>query len=64
MGTAHQPRFINCHITENLMTRKEALFAVIGGVVGAVLVMAAGLVLATRRAQNEVRDANFGSDNL
>ena len=40
------------------MTRKEALFAVIGGVVGAVLVMAAGS-FSPLRAQNEP-DANFG----
>ena len=41
------------------MTRKEALFAVIGGVVGAVLVMAAGL-FSPLGAHNEVRDAEFG----
>ena len=42
------------------MTRKEALFAVIGGVVGAVLVMAAGS-FAPLGAQNEVADAEFGT---
>ena len=41
------------------MRRKEALFAVIGGVVGAVLVMAAGL-LSPLGAQNAVRDVEFG----
>ena len=40
------------------MRRKEALFAVIGGVVGAALVMAAGS-FSPLRAQNEP-DANFG----
>ena len=41
------------------MTRKEALFAVIGGVVGAVLVMAAGS-FAPLGAQNDRREAEFG----
>ena len=41
------------------MTRKEALIAVIGGVVGAVLVMAAGSI-SPLGAQNGVRDAEFG----
>ena len=40
------------------MRRKEALYAVIGGVVGAVLVMAAGW-LSPLGAQNEARDAEF-----
>ena len=42
------------------MKKKEALFAVIGGVVGAVLVMAAGS-FAPLGAQNEVADAEFGT---
>ncbi|MDE0301206.1 MAG: hypothetical protein OXN17_21465 [Candidatus Poribacteria bacterium] len=42
------------------MKRKEALFAVIGGVVGAVLVMAAGL-FSPLRTQREVTDAEFGT---
>ena len=41
------------------MKRREVLFAVIGGVVGAVLVMAAGSI-APRGAQNELKDAKFG----
>ncbi len=42
------------------MQRKEVLcVAVIGGVVGAILVMAAGLI-APLGAQNEVKDAEFG----
>lgn len=41
------------------MKRKELLFAVIGGIVGAVLVMAAGSI-APLGAQNEVKDAEFG----
>ena len=41
------------------MHRKEALFAVIGGIVGAVLVMAAGS-FAPVGAQNEVKDVEFG----
>ena len=41
------------------MRRKEVLYAVIGGVVGAVLVMAAGL-FSPLGAQNEVADAEFG----
>ena len=41
------------------MRRKEVLFAVIGGIVGAVLVMAAGSVLPLG-AQNEVTDVEFG----
>ena len=42
------------------MKRKEALFALIGGVVGAVLVMVAGL-FSPLRAHNEVRDAEYGA---
>ena len=42
------------------MRRKEALFAVIGGVVGAVLVMVVGLI-APIGAQTEVTDAEFGT---
>ena len=42
------------------MRRKEALFAVIGGVVGAVLVMVVGS-FAPLRAQDEVADAEFGT---
>ena len=42
------------------MTRKEALCAVIGGVVGAVLVMAVGS-FAPLGAQSEVADAEFGT---
>ena len=42
------------------MRRKEVLFAVIGGIVGAVLVMAVGL-LSPLGAQNEVKDAEFGT---
>ena len=42
------------------MRRKEVLFAVIGGVVGAVLVMAVGL-FSPLGAQNEVADAEFGT---
>ena len=42
------------------MRKKEALFAVISGVVGAVLAMAGGAVLPLG-AQNEVRDAEFGT---
>ena len=42
------------------MRRKEVLYAVIGGVVGAVLVMAAGL-FSPLGAQNEVADAEFGT---
>ena len=42
------------------MRRKEVLFAVIGGVVGAVLVMAVGL-FSPLGAQNEVPDAEFGT---
>ena len=41
------------------MRRKEGLYAVIGGVVGAVLTMAAGLVLPLG-AQNGATDAEFG----
>ena len=41
------------------MRRKEALFAVIGGIVGAVLVMATGL-FSPLGAQNEVEDLNAG----
>ncbi len=40
------------------MRRKEVLYAVVGGVVGAVLALAAGSVLPLG-AQNEVRDAEF-----
>ena len=40
------------------MRRKEVLFAVIGGIVGAVLTMAAGS-FSPLGAQNEVRDAEF-----
>ena len=40
------------------MRRKEALFAVIGGIVGAVLTMVAGS-FSPLGAQNEVRDAEF-----
>ena len=42
------------------MKRREVLFAVIGGMVGAVLVMAAGS-FSPLGAQNEVRDAEFGN---
>ena len=42
------------------MRRNEVLFAVIGGVVGGVLVMAAGW-LSPLGAQNEVRDAKYDS---
>ena len=42
------------------MKRKEVLCAVIGGVVGAVLVMAAGSI-APLGAQNEAADAEFGT---
>ena len=42
------------------MRRKEMLFGVIGGVVGAVLVMAVGSI-APLGAQNEVKDVTFGS---
>ena len=41
------------------MQRKEVLFAVIGGVVGAILVMAAGLI-APLGAHEELRDASSG----
>ncbi|MDE0298091.1 MAG: hypothetical protein OXN17_05630 [Candidatus Poribacteria bacterium] len=41
------------------MRKKEVLFAVIGGVVGAVLTMAAGSI-APLGAQNEVKDVEFG----
>ena len=41
------------------MRRKEALYAVIGGVVGAVLVMAAGS-FSPVGAHNGVRDVEFG----
>ena len=40
------------------MKRREVLFAVIGGVVGAVLVLAAG-AFAPLGAQNEAADAEF-----
>ena len=42
------------------MHRKEVLFAVIGGFVGAVLAMAGGVILPLG-AQNEVRDVEFGT---
>ena len=42
------------------MYRKAGLYAVMGGVVGAVLVMAVGSI-APLGAQNEVRDAEFGN---
>lgn len=42
------------------MRRNEVLFAVIGGVVGAVLTMSAGSI-APLGAQNEVKDAEFGT---
>ena len=42
------------------MSKKEVLIAVIGGVIGAVLTMAGGVVLPLE-AQNEVRDAEFGA---
>ena len=45
------------------MRRKEALYAVVGGVVGAVLVMVAGS-FSPLGAQNELKDAEFGNDNL
>ena len=41
------------------MLRKQVLAAVIGGIVGAVLVMAVGTI-APLGAQNEVKDAKFG----
>ena len=40
------------------MRRKEALYAVIGGIVGAVLTIAAGS-FSPLEAQNEVGDAEF-----
>ena len=45
------------------MKRKEALIAVIGGVVGAVLVMAVGS-FAPLGAQNEAADAEVWDDHL
>ena len=45
------------------MRRKEALYAVIGGVVGAVLVMATGS-FAPLGAQNEVGGCGVRYDNL
>ena len=42
------------------MLRKEILIAVIGGVIGAVLAMAAGSI-APLGAQNEVKDAVFAT---
>ena len=48
------------YIKETLVRRKEVLFAVIGGVIGAILTMAVGSI-APLGAQNELKDAEFGT---